>query len=75
MVLLIHLGSWSLNDVWHIYKILEPIILTAVVFLMLASGDLAIDPEFFWYLISTYRMIRGENLRNVWEFVQNEEIG
>ena len=48
LVLLIHLGSWSLNEDWHIYKIVEPIILTGVVLLVLASSDLAIDPEFFW---------------------------
>ena len=29
-----------------IYKIVEPVVLTAVVFLVLASSDLAIDPEF-----------------------------
>ena len=48
LVLLIHLGPSSLNEGWHIYKIVEPVILTAVVFLALASSDLAIDPEFFW---------------------------
>ena len=42
LVLLIHLGSWSLNEDWHIYKIVEPIILTGVVLLVLASSDLAI---------------------------------
>ena len=47
-VLLIHLGSWPLNEGWHIYKIVEPVILTAVVFLALASSDLAFDPEFSW---------------------------
>ena len=46
LVLLIHLGS--LNEGWHIYKIVEPVILTAVVFLVLASSDLAIDAEFSW---------------------------
>ena len=45
LVLLIHLGLWSLNEDWHIYKIVEPVILTAVVFLVLASSDLAIDPD------------------------------
>ena len=44
LVLLIHLGS--LNEGWHIYKIVEPVILIAVVLLVLASSDLAIDPEF-----------------------------
>ena len=39
---------WSLNDGRHIYKIVEPFILTAVVFLVLASSDLAIGPEFSW---------------------------
>ena len=48
LVLSIYLGPWSLNESWHIYKIVEPVILTGVVFLMLAFGDLAIDPEFFW---------------------------
>ena len=48
LVLLIHLGSWSLNKGWHIYKIVESVILTGVVFLVLASSDLAIDPEFSW---------------------------
>ena len=45
LVLLIHLRPWSLNEGWHIYKIVEPVILTGVAFLVLASGDLAIDPE------------------------------
>ena len=44
LLLLIHLGF--LNAGWHIYKIAEPVILTAVVFLALASSDPAIDPEF-----------------------------
>ena len=48
LVLLIHLGPWSLNEGWHIYKIVESVILTAVVILVLASSDLAIDPEFSW---------------------------
>ena len=49
LVLLIHLGPWSLNEGWHIYKIVKPVILTSVVvFLMLVSSDLAIDPEFSW---------------------------
>ena len=47
-VLLIHLGPWRLNKGWHIYEIVEPVILTAVVFLASASSDLAIDPEFSW---------------------------
>ena len=46
LVLLIHLAS--LNEAWHIYKIVEPVILTGVVFLVLASSDPAIDPEFSW---------------------------
>ena len=29
-------------------KLLEPVVLTAVVFLVLASNDLAIDPELSW---------------------------
>ena len=48
LVLLIHLGPWYLNEGWYIYKIVEPVVLTALVFLVLASSDLAIDPEFFW---------------------------
>ena len=47
LVLLIQLGPWSLNEDWHIYKIVEPVVLTGVVFLVLASSDLAIDSEFF----------------------------
>ena len=46
LVLLIHLSPWSLNEDWHIYKIVEPVILIGVAFLVLASSDLAIDPEF-----------------------------
>ena len=48
LILFIYLGPWSLNDDWHIYKLVEPVISTAVVFLVLASSDLAIDPEFSW---------------------------
>ena len=48
LVLLIHLWPWSLNEDWHIYKIVEPDVLTGVAFLVLASSDLAIDPEFSW---------------------------
>ena len=33
---------------WHIYKIVESVILNGVVFLALASSDLAIDSEFSW---------------------------
>ena len=40
--------KWSLNEGWHIYKIAEPVIFTGVVFLALASSDLAIDPRFSW---------------------------
>ena len=65
----------DLNEGWHIYKIVEQVIFTAVVFLALASSDLAIDPEFSWYLISPYRMTRGKNLKNVWQVVENEETG
>ena len=39
LVLLIYLGSWSLNEGRDIHKIVEPVILTAVVFLALASND------------------------------------
>ena len=48
LVLLIHLRPWSLNEGWHIYKIVEPVVSTGVVFLVIASSDLAIDPEFSW---------------------------
>ena len=34
LVLLIHLEPWSLNEGWHIYKIVESVILTDVVFLV-----------------------------------------
>ena len=75
LVLLIHPGLWSLNEGWHIYKIVEPVILIGVVFLVLAFSDLAIDPEFSWYLILSYWMIRGKNLKNAWQVIQNEETG
>ena len=39
LVSLIHLEPWSLNEDWHVYKIVEPIILTGVVFLVLESSD------------------------------------
>ena len=48
LVLLIHLVPSSLNEGWYIYKIVEPVILTAIVFLMLTSNDIVIDPEFSW---------------------------
>ena len=32
----------------HIYKIVEPVVLTGVVLLVLVSSDLAINPEFSW---------------------------
>ena len=38
----------ALNEGWHIDKIVEPVVLTGVVFLTLTSSDLAIDPEFSW---------------------------
>ena len=37
-----------LKERWHIYKIVEPVILNAVAFLELAASDLAIDPKFSW---------------------------
>ena len=46
LLLLIHPGS--LNEGWHIYKIVEPVVFTGAVFLVLVSSDLAIDPEFSW---------------------------
>ena len=57
LMLLIHLGPSSLNESWHIYKIVEPVVLNGMVFL------------------SSYRMIRGKNLKTVWQVVQNEETG
>ena len=39
LILLIHLGPWSLNEGRHIYKIVEPVVLTGVIFLVLASSD------------------------------------
>ena len=45
------------NKGWHIYRIVDPIILSAVAFLALASSVLAI----------------AKSLENVWEVVQNEE--
>ena len=73
--ILIHLGPWSLNEGRYIYKIVEPAIFTGAVFLVSTSRDLAIDPEFSWKLISSYRMIRGRNLKNAWQVVENEETG
>ena len=69
LVLLIHLGS--LNEE-HVCKILEPVILTAVVFLVLASSD-----RLGIFLITDIvnRTIRGKNLKNVWQVVQKEETG
>ena len=75
LVLLIHLGPWSLNEGRHIYKIVEPVIFTGVAFLVSTFRYLTIDPEFSWKLISSYRMIRGKNLKNVWQVVENEETG
>ena len=48
LVLLIRLRPRSLNEGWNVYKIIETVILIAVTFLVLASSDLAIDPEFSW---------------------------
>ena len=38
----------DLNEGSHIYKIAEPVVLAAVVFLMSAFSDPTIDPEFSW---------------------------
>ena len=46
LVSLIHPGF--LNEGWHIYKIVEPVILTGMAFLMLAFSVLAINLEFSW---------------------------
>ena len=46
LVSLIHPGF--LNESWHIYKIVEPVILTGMAFLVLVSSALAIDLEFSW---------------------------
>ena len=40
LLLLIQLGPSSLNEDWHIYKIVEPVVLTAVVILVLIKGSL-----------------------------------
>ena len=58
LILSIHLGPWSLNEGWHIYQIVEPVILTAVVFPVLASSDrsgifLIIDI----IILNVYRML------------------
>ena len=69
LVLLIHLES--LNEE-HVFKILEPVILTAVIFLVLASSDRS---GIFLITDIVNRTIRGKNLKNVWEVVQKEETG
>ena len=38
----------DLKEGWHVYKIVEPVVLNAVAFLALASSDLAIGSEFSW---------------------------
>ena len=65
-VLLIHLGS--LNE-GHVCKILEPVILTAVVFLVLIFSARS---GIFLITDIVNRTTRGKNLKNVWEVVQNE---
>ena len=67
LVLLIHLGPWSLNEGWHIYKIVEPVILTAVVFLVLTSSN-----RFGIFLIPDIIIL---NDIYVWKVAQNEETG
>ena len=67
LVLLIHLGPWSLNEGWHIYKIVEPVILTAVVFLVLTSSN-----RFGIFLIPDIIIL---NDMYVWKVAQNEETG
>ena len=52
-VLLIHLVSSSLNKGWHIYKIVEPVILTDVVVLVLSKNALQIE----YSLINTIAII------------------
>ena len=37
LILLIHLGLWSLNEDWHIYKIVKPVVFSGVVVLLLTS--------------------------------------
>ena len=61
----------DLNEGWHYYLVYYII----VYYTDSISSDLAIDLEFSWYLISSYRMIRGKNSKNVWQVVQNEETG
>ena len=38
----------DLNEGQYIYKIVEPVVLTGVVFLMLLPNDLTIDSKFSW---------------------------
>ena len=61
----------DLNEGWHYYLVYYII----VYYTDSISSDLAIDLEFSWYLISSYRMIRGKNSKNAWQVVQNEETG
>ena len=62
----------DLNEGWHYYLVYYIIVYYTDTSI---SSDLAIDLEFSWYLISSYRMIRGKNSKNVWQVVQNEETG
>ena len=70
LVLLIHLAPWSLNENWHIYKIVEPVILTAVVFLVLASRDRS-----GIFLLTDIIILNDtqKNFKNVREVVENEK--
>ena len=43
LVLLIHLGLSSVNEDWHIYKIVEPVILTDVVLLVINLNSTSSD--------------------------------
>ena len=52
-VLLIHLVPSPLNQGWHIYKIVEPVILTDVVVLVLSKNALQIE----YSLINTIAII------------------
>ena len=68
LVLLIHLGPWSLKESWHVYKIAEPVISIGVAFLVLASSDRS-----GIFLISD--IIVSNDFQTVWEVVENEETG
>ena len=69
LVLLIHLGPWSLKEGWHIYKIVETVTLTGMVFLALSIED--------WdetlYLIQWY-LYRVEQYLNINKAISYKNI-